>query len=119
LSLHPTLNQWTPEEEKSPAPTIQEYWEKFESGYLRSAVAKSTAARYRTAFNAHILPALGSKRMDAIKPTEMEMFVADLVDTKKLAKDTVETILRSLCRLYNRAKKHGLVQENPAAERTV
>ena len=92
-------------EKKPPVPTVEAYWNRFESTYLRSAVALSTAASYRKNFRTHILPTFGAKPLDRVTAPDVECFIADLVDEKKLAKATIQTILRQFCRLFNRARK--------------
>ena len=110
-----TLGEEFLPKKKAIVPTVDEYWKRFESTYLRSAVAESTASGYRTNFGVHILPALGKKRLDAVTESDMEQFIAGLVDTKKLARPTIDMILRQLGRMYSRARKHKLVDENPAS----
>jgi integrase len=100
---------------KAIVPTVGEYWKRFESTYLRSAVAESTASGYRTNFRVHILPALGKKQLDAVTESDMEQFIASLVHSKKLARPTIDMILRQFGRMYSRARKHKLVDENPAS----
>jgi integrase len=95
-------------------PTVKGYWLRFESTYLRSAVSERTASGYRTNFKVHILPALGKKRLDAVSEADMERFIAHLVQRRKLAKSTINMILRQLGRMYARAIKHKLVADNPA-----
>jgi len=102
-------------EEKKILPTLSHYYERFSSTYLEIAVRESTASSYRTDFKVHILPALGSKRLDEITTEDMEKFVADLLVTKKLAKATISKTLRELSRLFTHAMKHKLITENPAS----
>jgi integrase len=90
--------------EKRDIPTVKERWEHFEKNYL-SLKSDSKAANYRTNFNTHILPVFGSTRMDAVTDETVESFIADLVNGKKLAKQTIATILREGGRLYTHAKK--------------
>src|ERR1051326_3491153 len=100
--------------EKPPVPTLEEYWKAtFQPVYLESAVAASTAASYRHNFNTHILPAFGARRLNEIEHDRMEEFVSDLVK-KKLAKATIQTITKELCKFFNHARKRKLVTDNPA-----
>src|SRR5262245_23464592 len=65
--------------EKQPVQTVREYYEKvFVPVYLESAVAASTAASYGRNFTTHILPVLGSRRLDEVNHDRMEEFVSDL-----------------------------------------
>jgi integrase len=45
----------------------------------------------------------------------MERFIAHLVERRKLARPTIDMILRQLGRMYARARKHKLVVDNPAS----
>jgi integrase len=96
-----------------PKPTIKEYWETFKETYLKTAVQESTASGYKTNFKIHVLPELGSLRLDEVTAQHMETFIADLVVNKKLAKPTIEKILRELKRMFNRAIKHEIIAKNP------
>ena len=102
-------------EEKPSLPTIAEYWDTFQGGYLQSAVRESTAESYEQNFRNHILPTLGKLCLDEVTAAHMETFVASLVKERRLAKATIGIILRQLCRLFSRAIKHKLVTENPAS----
>jgi integrase len=103
------------EDTKPTAPVLSDYWERFATTYLQTAVRESTASSYDTNFRVHILPALGAKHLDQITAADMEQFIADLVVTKKLAKATIAVILRELSRLFTHAMKHKLVTENAAS----
>ena len=104
-----------PKELKASVPTLERYYEDvFQPVYLGSAVAQSTAAAYKNNFKMHITPALGTLRLDEISHEQMEEFVSNLVK-KKLAKATIQTIIKDLCTLFNHAKKRKLVTENPAS----
>jgi integrase len=99
----------------APIPTLREYFGRFERTYLKTAVRESTADKYDANFKVHVLPALGKKRLDHVSRQDMEEFIAHLVVGKKLAKATIETILRTLGRVFSFAKKHKLVSENPVS----
>ncbi len=101
--------------EKPPAPTLQAWYERFRRTYLVSAVSDSTASSYRYNFKNHILPAFGSKSLDEITREDTEGFVASLVVQKKLAKDTIATIVKNLRKVFNHAIEHKIISENPAA----
>src|SRR5215468_1537632 len=91
-------------QQNPPVPRLKEYYEKtFVPVYLESAVAESTAASYRNNFKTHINDALGMLCLDEISHDKMEEFVSDLVK-KKLAKATIQTIIKDLCTVFNHAK---------------
>ncbi len=107
------LGSFPKQQEK--APTLQIWYQRFEKTYLASAVSASTADSYKYNFKNHVLPALGSKPLDQITRADMEVFVASLVVHKKLAKDTIATIIKELRRVLNHAREHKIISENPAA----
>src|SRR5207249_3531498 len=127
-------------EEKPALPSVQGYYDRvFRPIYVENpgAIAASTAASYVKNFKTHILPALGSRRLDEVNHDHMEMFVADLVkktrQTRKkkteadaenpivaepqptLAKATIQTVVKQLCKFFNHARKRELVTDNPAS----
>ncbi len=103
------------QQEKPAVPILQIWYQRFEQTYLASAVSASTADSYRYNFKNHILPVLGSKPLDQITRADMEVFIASLVVQKKLAKDTIATIVKELRRVLNHAREHKIISENPAA----
>jgi len=103
------------QQEKPAVPILQIWYQRFEQTYLSSAVSASTADSYKYNFKNHILPALGSKPLDQITRADMEVFVASLVVHKKLAKDTIATIVKELRKVLNHAREHKIISENPAA----
>jgi len=102
-----------PKPKEPPKPTIKEYWGTFKETYLKTAVAESTSSAYETDFKIHTLPALGDLRLDEVTQQHMEAFIADLVVNKKLAKPTIQKILRELKRMFNRAITHNIISKNP------
>jgi integrase len=109
------LGQEALAKEKPPVPTVEEYWETFKKNYVDSALRKSTAASYASNFKTHINPTLGALPLDEVVPADIEAFIANLVTVKKKAKATIATIIKELCKLFNHARKHKIVTENPAS----
>ena len=93
-------------------------------------------------FQTHILPALGNRRLDEVNHDRMEEFVSDLVKkvprirkkktdsmedgeaapnttdqakTRTLAKATIQTVIKQLCKFFNHARKRKHITENPAS----
>jgi integrase len=78
-----------PEEKPVPSvPTLNEYYQRFKNGYMETAGTESTRDSYELSFRVHILPELGSLRMDEVGREEVQEFIAALVK-KDLAKDSV------------------------------
>src|SRR5262249_39511960 len=76
---------------------------------------KSTAASYAANFKNHIIPTLGALPLDEVLAADIETFIANLVMEKKKAKATIATIIKELCKLFNHARKHKIVRDNPAS----
>jgi len=125
--------------EKPPALTLQNYWERFEETYLPSGVRKSTMDSYRRSFNNHILPELGAIPLDALTREKVKTFVASLVQKRytrtlmivtkdengkkksemkvverPLSRASIRIILAELTAVLNHAKEDGIIATNPS-----
>ncbi len=101
-------------DEKSPAPTLKQYYERFKEVWA-TTIRENSFRVYDSSFRIHILPVLGNYRLDEIDREKMEKFVTGLVK-RGLAKATIQLILAPLNLLYRRAIKHKIILENPASE---
>jgi integrase len=129
------LGQFAPQQE---IPTLEQYYRKFEKGYLRTAVKESTRASYEMSFRVHILPELGRYRLDEIDRDRMIEFVAHLSEKeanqpkkrirkgakgtpstsadkepRKLSKHSIRLVLAALGILYSQAIESQLANTNP------
>ncbi len=102
-------------QEKARVPTVEQYYETFKRNYVDSALRISTGKSYASNFKTHIIPALGALPLDEVRPAHVEAFIADLVTVKKKARATIATIVKELCKLFNHARKHRIITENPAS----
>ena len=110
-----TLGKSPLQQRRPTTPRLEDYWNHFKATYLSTAVRDSTRASYQHNFKNHILPDFGSQPLDQISVSQVERFIAKLVVEKGLAKDTVDTIIKQLRRLFNYARKRKVVSENPAS----
>jgi len=108
-----------PEAQKA-VPTLKEYYDKFSETYMVTSVSESTRTSYAGSFRLHILPALGTKRLDEIDHGVVETFIAELmartpstkdVVRKGLAKDTIRVILAALRILFTHAQHDKTIQK--------
>lgn len=70
-----------------------------------------TAGAVSVSVNKHIVPALGSRSLSAIRRTDVEAFCASL----NLAPSSVGTVHQHLSQLLSAAVEDGLIARNPAA----
>ena len=91
--------------------TIQGAWEK----YAPIAQAKRSWRTLEGRFRNHILPALGGRRMQSIRPADIEAFLAERAGTG-LSPQTVEHLRVHLAALFTfaRTKLRALEGDNPA-----
>jgi len=68
--------------EKPAVPTLEQYWKGFEETYLPLGVRENTMASYKRSFRVHILPELGSLRLDEITRDRIKAFVATLTQKR-------------------------------------
>jgi len=99
------------EKAKLPAPRLKDYWKRFEANY-KGTLKRSTWTSYETNMRLHILPELGSHRLDEITKTMMKKLVSQLVD-KGRAKDSIRLTVASLGIVYSQAIDDKIVVENP------
>lgn len=61
------LSEIRPAQAKKEAPTLAEFWPRFDEGYMQANQRKPTTLRtYRSIYRVHLEPVLGAKRLDEI-----------------------------------------------------
>ncbi len=100
------------EKAKLPAPTLEQYFKRFEKSY-RATLKPKTWASYEGSMRIHVLPKFGQLCLDEVTRPKMKEFVAELVE-KGLARDSIRLILAALGIIYNQAVEDKVVSENPA-----
>jgi integrase len=76
----------------------------------------SSLSDYRSALNAHLLPAFAGKRVEKIDADEIEQWRDELIDERGLSRRTANKLLIILGAILERAvKTHGLLR-NPARD---
>lgn len=104
-----------PVEQRKPlAPTLNQYYERFKTRYMETALKESTYVSYESVFKVHILPALGSFRLNEIDREKIEDFIYALVK-KNLGKYTINQVIGTLRLLLNNAIEKKIITENPAS----
>lgn len=67
-----TVSQPAPESPAPRTPTLAEFAARFETDHIDAYLKPSTATHYRLALRRYILPALGSKPLDAVTTTDVQ-----------------------------------------------
>ncbi len=99
-------------EKKLPLPTLADFYERFKSRYMKTAIKESSYSVYESAFRVQTLPELGKLHLDQIDRERMEDFISVLTE-KGLAKDYIRLILGSLQTLMTTAIEKGIIASNP------
>ncbi|MHB8895295.1 MAG: tyrosine-type recombinase/integrase [Candidatus Geothermincolia bacterium] len=78
----------------------------------------SSARSYRDSFKLYILPALGSKRLDEITPTDVQNLINQLTEIprakdKKLGPSSIQKCYRSLRACLNQAVNRDMIDRSP------
>jgi integrase len=104
-----------PPKPRKEVPTLQEFLPRFLDGYARANRQKpSGIAAKETAIRVHLLPALGSKRLDAIQNEDVQRLKAKLV---KKAPKTVNNVLSVLATALKVAVEWGVIERMPCTVR--
>lgn len=77
---------------------------------------RSTLNDYRSAVNAHLLPAFGHLRLEEVTTGVVDAWRAQVVTERRLANKTVNKILAVLHGIFERARKLYGLPANPVAE---
>ena len=107
------------QEKKPSVPTLEEYYQSYERPYLDVSVRSTSRRIYHTSFDLHILPVLGSKRLDEITRLDIERLVTHLLNKrygkkkKKFTRTTIAISMRCLTASVNRAIERGFIEKNP------
>lgn len=78
----------------------------------------TTARRYRDLLKNHITPALGTVKVHAIRPAQLDALYAGLITDKGLAPASVRQVHAVIRRAMQQAVRWGWIATNPAANAT-
>ncbi|ARF67077.1 site-specific integrase [Paenibacillus larvae subsp. pulvifaciens] len=101
--------------------TIGSFVDEWKDKYAVKELSPLTFKTYQHHLNNHIIPTLGLKRLDEIKPFHITSFLHDLSlpgarkdgRGEKLSSGTIEYIYRILRNLFNRAVEWQLIGKHP------
>jgi integrase len=104
-----------PPKPRKEVPTLQEFVPRFLDGYARANRQKpSGIAAKETALRVHLVPALGSRTLDAIKNEDVQRFKAALVHRTPKTVNNLLTVLNTLLRV---AIEWGVIEQMPCTIR--
>lgn len=107
-------------EEKNAAPLFSEYAARWLEKHVEINTKPATFTLYTWLMKCHLLPHFGKQRVDAITAEHVEDFVHKLATKKEdgqcvHAQKTISLIVGTLSSFFSYAKKHKVIQHNPAS----
>jgi integrase len=90
--------------------TLNEFLDKWEADWAANNVNPKTAERYSELLRNHVRPHIGTKRIQAIRPEDLNRLYSDL--RQKLAPRTVRHVHGLLHRVFGHAAKWGTITRN-------
>lgn len=93
--------------------TVETFLESWLDNVVPLRVSPSTAAGYRSLFKNHIKPVLGRKRLNSLKPDEVQRFVSKKLN-EGLSPRTVRLLRGILVQALAHATRQGLLSRNVA-----
>jgi integrase len=102
-------------QERREVPTLSEFWSRFLDGHARANRQKpSVIAAKETIGRVHLIPMLGTTRLDAITSEKVQLIKQDLGDRAPKTVNNVLTVLRVLMRM---AVEWGVIERVPCTIR--
>jgi len=106
------LLQHGPDQRKEEVPTLEEFGSRFIAEYAVANRQKpSGVAAKQTILEVHLVPALGTKRLDAIMNEDIQRLKHQL---RERAPKTVNNVLTVLSVLLKKAVEWGVIEQMPA-----
>jgi integrase len=90
--------------------SLSEFLDKWEADWAANNVSPKTAERYSELLRRHVRPHIGAKRIQTIRPEDLNKLYSDLRQT--LAPRTVRHVHRLLHRVFGHAAKWGMIARN-------
>ncbi len=96
-----------PEPEKPPAPTFEEFAVTFLGLCKANRLGRNTLTNYEVYLRLYLVPVLGKRRLDEVKPTDITA-IKDLLRAK--ARNTMCEVLKTLRRVFNAAIEEKVLE---------
>ena len=90
--------------------TFKEYAERWYENFSKPNVANVTALSYRKQLDLHIFPVIGNKKLNMIKPADIQKIYNEMGKTSKETKNKVKIVLNQVFKL---AVDEELISNNP------
>ncbi len=100
--------------EDPPALTFSEYAERWLQSHVAVHLKPSTAQGYRSLLEARLLPKFGSLPFTQITRNAIRAFLAELVDSGKVRRNTIRNAVACLRSILQHAVEDGILASNPA-----
>ena len=81
--------------------------------YVQQSVKPLTYSTYKSKINTHIIPALGSIKLQSLNPTQIQSFINDLSRVEKLQPKSVKDVFGILHKALEQALKLRYIVINP------
>ena len=95
--------------------TVEEWMNTWIDCY-NAKVKQSTKARYKQDVRCHIIPGLGSVKLQELKTLRIQRFLNLCQEEKGLAEKSLKNIYLVLDKAMTRAQKDGLIKKNPCTD---
>ena len=82
--------------------------------YVQQSVKPLTYSSYKSKINNHLIPALGSVKLQSLNPTQIQIFINDLSRVKKLQPKSVKDTFAVLHKALGQALKLQYIGVNPS-----
>jgi len=101
-----------PEPEKPPAPTFEEFAKVFLNLCEANRRGRNTLINYSKDLRLYLLPALGKRRLDGIKPADIAALQSSMA---ALSHNSMVEVLKTLRRIFNVAITQKVLEREPVA----
>jgi integrase len=92
--------------------TVEQWLFTWLEEYARPSVKPLTYSAYRTSINTHIIPGIGSVKLTALNPTQVQTFYNDLLRKKQLSPKTIKNTHGILHKALEQAQKLRYINAN-------
>lgn len=99
-----------PERQKPPAPTVEEFAVNFLDLCKANRLGINTTRQYEIHLRLHLIPVIGKRRLDQVKPTDITAIKTRLAGK---ARGSMCESLKILRRVFNAAIQDGLIEHAP------
>ena len=92
--------------------TVSEWFDTYMTEYKDPKLKESTAYGYRSTFKTHALPAIGDKRIQAVKPSHLQRILNGMA-ASGYSTGSIQYTHQALHQTFKQAVKEGLISKNP------